>query len=71
MPVIACYIVDMQSISMADRNELVECRLEGGEEGILGWECMGSGESKLLTGTVYWTILQSPTWISPLEEILK
>lgn len=42
--VIACTMVDIRSSSMADRNELVECRLLSREEGAWCWEHIESAE---------------------------
>ena len=52
------------SLSMVDRNELVERGVSGREEGVQGWEHGGSGESEL--GTEYRTMVQRPGRISPL-----
>ena len=52
------------SLSMVDKNELVERRVSGREEGVQGWKDRGSGESEL--GTKYRTIVQGPGQISPL-----
>ena len=52
------------SLSMVDRNELVERGVSGGEEGVWGWEHGGSGESEI--GTEYQTMVQRPGRISPL-----
>jgi len=53
---------------MADRYELVECGLVGGEEGVGLREHVGSGESEL--GTENRTMVRSAGQISPLREIL-
>ena len=48
---IACSTEAIQSLSMVDRNELVERGVSGGEEGVWGQEHGGLGESEL--GTEY------------------
>ena len=52
---IACSMEAIWSLSMVDRNELVEQGVSGGEEGVWGREHGGSGESKL--GTEYRTMV--------------
>ena len=42
--VIACSMVDICSSSMADRYEVDECGVSGGEEGFLDWECVDPSE---------------------------
>ena len=54
----------IRSLSMVDKNELVERGVSGGEEGVWGWEDGGLGESEL--GTKYRTIVPRPGQISPL-----
>ena len=54
----------IRSLSMVDKNELVERGVSGREEGVRGREDGGSGESEL--GTKYRTIVPGPVRISPL-----
>ena len=54
----------IRSLSMLDKNELIERGVLGREEGVQGREDGGSGESKL--GTKYRTIVPGPGQISPL-----
>ena len=54
----------IRSLSMVDKNELVERGVSGREEGVQGREDGGSGESEL--GTKYRTIVPGPGRISPL-----
>ena len=60
---IACSMEVIRSLSMVDKNELVE-RGVSGREGVRGQEDVGSGESEL--GTKYRTIVPGPGRISPL-----
>ena len=48
---IACSTEAIRSLSMVDKNELVERGVSGREEGVRGREDGGSGESEL--GTKY------------------
>ena len=41
---IACSMVDICSSSMADRYEVDECGVSGGEEGVLDQECVDPSE---------------------------
>ena len=61
---IACSMETIRSLSMVDKNELVERGVSGREEGVQGREDRGLGESEL--GMKYRTIVQGPGQISPL-----